>query len=252
MHATSDIDEPREGDARAELWRSVFEASEDAQLICTRIGRIHEINRKGAQLLRISNPAHCAHVSVFDALSQAAGKRLYDIFQRPCSPTETMSAITLLSGAGCVRLIVDLQVTHLGAAFWLITIKDASRRWRMESHVQRLIAAVDSTTDVFFLTDADLKLTFVNAAFQNVTGHTIEDALGRTADFLRDPSESAKIAEYNRAIHNGDCWTGELVNHRSDGTPYPVESNISPIHDRTGRLLGYVACERDITQKRIL
>ena len=51
MHGTSEIDEPRQDEARSELWRSVFEASEDAQLICTRIGRIHEINRKGAQLL---------------------------------------------------------------------------------------------------------------------------------------------------------------------------------------------------------
>jgi two-component system cell cycle sensor histidine kinase/response regulator CckA len=250
MHGTSDIDEPRQDEARAELWRSVFESSEDAQLICTRVGRIHEINRKGAQLLGIANPAECAHVSVFDALSPAASKRLYDIFQRAVSPPETMSAITLLSGAGYVRLIVDLQVTHLGGGFWLVAIKDASRRWRMESHVQRLIAAVDSTTDVFFLTDSELKLTFVNAAFQNVTGHTIEDALGRTADFLREPGEAPKIAEYIKRIQEGDYWTGELLNRRSDGTPYPVESNVSPIHDRTGKLLGYVACERDITQKR--
>jgi PAS domain S-box-containing protein len=252
MHATSEIDEPQEGDERADLWRSVFEASDEAQLICTRLGRIHEINRKGAQLLGISNPAERPNISVFDALSPAAGKRLSEIFHRPSAPSETMSAITLLSGAGHVRLIVDLQITRLGSGFWLIAIKDASRRWRMESHVQRLIAAVDSTTDVFFLTDAELKLTFVNAAFQNVTGHTIEDALGRTADFLRAPTEAGKIAEYNQRIHNGEYWTGELINHRSDGTPYPVESNIAPIHDRTGKLLGYVACERDVTQKRNL
>lgn len=248
MDATTELDE-HEREARAALWRSAFEASEDAQLICTRVGRIHEINRKGAQLLGIANPADCAHVSVFDALSSAAGKRLYEILQRSSSPPETMSAITLLSGVGYVRLIVDLQVTPLGNGFWLVAIKDASRRWRMESHVQRLVAAVDSTNDVFYLTDADLKLTFVNAAFQNVTGHTIEDALGRTADFLRDPAEAPKIAQYNKAIQNGNYWSGELINHRADGSQYPVEAHISPIHDRTGKLLGYVACERDVTQK---
>jgi PAS domain S-box-containing protein len=252
MIGTSEIERSRPTDAREELWRLAFEASEDAQLICNRSGRIQELNRKGAQLLGIANPGECAHASIFDALSPAAGKRLNDIFQRASQQPETMSAITLLSGAGYVRLIVDLLVTPLGGGFWLVSIKDASRRWRMESHVQRLVAAVDSTTDVFFLTDADLKLTFVNAAFQNVTGHTIEDALGRTADFLRNPSEAAKISEYVASIHEGKDWSGELINHRSDGTPYPVESNISPIHDRTGRLLGYVACERDITQKRKL
>jgi two-component system cell cycle sensor histidine kinase/response regulator CckA len=251
MHAPTELDE-HERDARAALWRSVFEASEDAQLICTRVGRIHEINRKGAQLLGMSSPSDCSRFSVFDTLSPAAGKRLSEILQRSSSPSETMSAITLLSGVGYVRLIVDLQVTPLGGGYWLVAIKDASRRWRMESHVQRLVAAVDSTNDVFYLTDADLKLTFVNAAFQNVTGHTIEDALGHTADFLRAPAEAAKINEYNKFIHDGKYWSGELLNVRADGSQYPVEAHISPIHDRTGKLLGYVACERDITQKRKL
>jgi len=114
------------------------------------------------------------------------------------------------------------------------------------------VAAVDSTSDVFFLTDAELKLTFVNAAFQNVTGHTIEEALGRTADFLRAPSETAKIQEYVAKISAGEDWTGELINQRADGIKYPVEAVISPIHDRHGKMIGYVACERDVTQKKKL
>lgn len=254
MYAMTEPDPSLETDAdtRVDWWRSVFEASEDAQLICAQNGRIHEINRKGAQLLGVMGAADFSHASIFDALSVAAAKRVTEIFNRAQPKSETLSAITLLSGAGYVRLIVDLQITPLGGNFWLVAIKDASRRWRMESHVQRLIAAVDSTTDVFFLTDADLKLTFVNAAFQNVTGHTIEDALGRTADFLRAPTESAKIAEYVASIHKGEDWTGELLNQRSDGALYPVESVVSPIHDRTGKLLGYVACERDLSQKRKL
>lgn len=192
------------------------------------------------------------HFSIFDALSSNAAKRLFEIFQKQNPQPETLSAITLISGAGYVRLIVDLQVNPLGAGHWLVSIKDASRRWRMESHVQRLIAAVDSTTDVFFLTDADLKLTFVNASFQNVTGHTIEEALGQTADFLRAPGQDDKIVEYVGRVANGEDWTGELVNVRADGTEYHVEAVISPIHDRNGKLIGYISCERDLSQKRKL
>src|SRR5687767_15714984 len=100
MHAPTDIEDLKESDARAGLWRSVFEASEDAQLICTRIGRIQEINRKGAQLLGVTNAADCAHISVFDAVSPATAKRLYEVLQRSTLQPETLSAITLLSGAG--------------------------------------------------------------------------------------------------------------------------------------------------------
>src|SRR3954469_19619456 len=206
----NDIQQPAVRDPRADWWRSVFDASEDAQLICGANGRIHEINRRGTQLIGLTAATEWVHHSVFDALSAPTTKRLCEAFSRKTPQTEMLSAVTLLSGAGHVRLIVDLQVTPVAAGYWLISIKDASRRWRMESHVQRLVAAVDATTDVFFLTDSELKLTFVNAAFQNVTGHTIEDALGRTADFLRDPSEAPKIAEYVAKINRGEDWTGEL------------------------------------------
>jgi PAS domain S-box-containing protein len=252
MHGPSEVYETRAGDTRAEWWRSVFEASEDAQVICGVTGRILEINRKGASLLGLLGANEWSHVSIFDSLSNPAAKRLKEIMQRPASavgPAETISGITLLSGAGHVRLIVDLQATPLGGGCWLVAVKDASRRWRMESHVQRLIGAIDSTQDVFFLTDSELNLTYVNAAFQNVTGHTIEDALGRSADFLRAPSERAKIEDYIQRVHKGEDWSGELINLRADGTSYHVESVISPVHDRTGKMIGYVACERDLSQK---
>ena len=252
MQALSDVQQPRPRDTRSDWWRSVFEASDDAQVICATNGRIHEINRRGSQLIGLTAATEWVHHSIFDAVSGVTSKRLAEIFNRAHQQAETLSAVTLLSQAGHVRLIVDLQITPLGSSVWLVSIKDASRRWRMESHVQRLVAAVDSTSDVFFLTDAELRLTFVNAAFQNVTGHTIEDALGRTAEFLRAPSEGAKIKEYTDKIATGEDWTGELINQRANGGTYPVESVISPIHDRNGKLIGYVACERDVTLKKKL
>jgi len=252
MESFTDIEAPRERDTRVDWLRSVFELSEDALLICATTGRILEINRRGTQLLGMVAATEWAKSSVFDSVSGSTSKKIIECFQRGAGQPTTLSAVTLLSGNGYVRLIVDLQITPLDGGFWLIAIKDASRRWRMESHVQRLIAAVDSTTDLFFLTDADLKLTFVNAAFQNVTGHTIEDALGRTADFLRGPHEGAKIEAYLAQLQKGEDWSGELVNRRSDGELYPVEAVISPIHDRNGKFLGYVACERDLSLKKKL
>ncbi|MEW6305787.1 MAG: PAS domain S-box protein, partial [Verrucomicrobiota bacterium] len=122
-----------------------------------------------------------------------------------------------------------------------------SRRWRMESHLTRLATAIDSTTDVFYITDAESRLAFVNAAFQVVTGHNIEEALGRSPEFLRAPGQEARIQEYLAAVRASRDWSGELINVRSDGTRYPVAATISPIHDRDGAFLGYVTNERDIT-----
>ncbi|MDX1950583.1 MAG: PAS domain S-box protein [Verrucomicrobiota bacterium] len=238
-------------ESRAGWWQCVFDSSDDAQLVCFKSGEVRELNRRAIALLEFSSSKPPEGFFIFELLSPSVSKKLSDLFANPNTKQETLSAVTLVFG-GAIRQIIDLQATPLSPDYWLVSIRDASRRWRMESHVQRLITALDATPDVFFLTDSDYRLTFVNAAFQNVTGHTIEDALGRTAHFLRTPSEAARIEEYVESVKQGKDWVGELTNIRADGSTYPVEAVISPIFDRNGKLLGYVSCERDITVKKAL
>jgi two-component system, cell cycle sensor histidine kinase and response regulator CckA len=245
----SDSPDPVSGATRATWWHAVFEASEDALLVCERDGTLVESNRR-AQKYFAAAP-NSGRVVLHEALTPATANRLQAIIERDSRHPEILSSVSFHPG-GHVRVIVDLVISRLDAAHWLITIKDATRRWRMESHVHRLMTALDATPDVFFLTDSDYKITYVNGAFQTVTGQTVEESLGRSADFLRAPEEKQKIVEYIRAIEAGSDWVGELTNVRSDGTTYPVEATISPIYDRNGELLGYVSCERDISGKKKL
>lgn len=232
-------------------WQSVFHGSEDCLIVCHADGRIGECNRKAAQILERTAPGNSSPATLGEYLSLQAGPKLAQILQANPPRSETLSSVTLLSG-GRLRTIIDLQVTPLDPGSWLITIKDSSRRWRMEAHVQRLMTAIDATTEVFFLTDPQLRLTFVNAAFQTATGYSIEDALGQASDFLRSPSSHAQMTCYLEALHKGLDWSGELINRRADGSEYPVDAIISPIHDRAGKFLGYVSCERDISSKNAL
>jgi two-component system, cell cycle sensor histidine kinase and response regulator CckA len=243
----SDPFKPVTGETRASWWQAIFEASEDALLVCTREGKLLESNRRAQKLLdrSILKPG----CNFFEALTATTGARLKALIERDSSHQEVLSSISFVPGAN-QRLVVDLMVSRLDANHWMLTIKDATRRWRMESHVNRLMTALDATPDVFFLTDADYQITYVNGAFQTVTGHSIEESLGRTAEFLRANTDHEKIRQYIRAVETGADWVGELTNVRTDGTSYPVEATVSPIYDRNGDLLGYVSCERDISAKK--
>jgi two-component system, cell cycle sensor histidine kinase and response regulator CckA len=244
----SDSPEPVSGETRATWWHAIFEASEDALLVCTRNGVLVQSNRRAQKYF----PASIAGEAViYDALTPPTANRLKAIIERDSRHAEILSSVSFLPG-GHLRIIADLVISRLDAAHWLITIKDATRRWRMESHVHRLMTALDATPDVFFLTDAEYKITYVNGAFQTVTGQTVEETLGRSAEFLRAPEEKHKIADYLRAVESGADWVGEITNIRRDGTTYPVEATISPIYGRNGELLGYVSCERDISAKKKL
>ena len=237
----------------SEQWRQcLFEQSDDMLLFCNGDGRILEANRQAAQHLGLDAAALPAtSIHLFDYLTPPTARKLAPVLKNPPGRAQTFSAVSLLC-EGKISFLADILASNAGDGVSLITIRDASRRWRLESHVQRLVTAVDSTPEIIFLTNNDLRITFVNAAFQTVTGYTIEEALGRTADFLRAPSEAPRVREYLEAVAQGKDWQGELMNARSDGTLYPIETTISPIFDKDGQPLGYVAFERDMTIRKQL
>ena len=237
-------------EAAAQWWRCLFDNSEDAQFVCRSDGCAEVVNRKAARLLGLGS-APTTTFCLPDALATGPRLKLLQLLARREAWQQSIPEATLLfEGRPC--LVADLQVTAFGDGFFLVALKDASRRQRLEAHVQRLVTAIDATPDVFFLTDAQFRLTFVNPAFQTCTGYNIEEALGRTADFFRAPGEGTKVEEYLLAVRRGRDWFGELVNVRKSGSTYPVEATVSPIHDALGGFLGYVSCERDITLKRRL
>ena len=233
---------------RAGWFRALFESSNEAHLIC-RDSRIVEANRSALGLLGSAAKTGIPQLEEF--LNPATQREMEHALKRKEGPAVTLLAVPIRH-PGRPDLESDLQVLPLGGGCHFLTLKCDDRSRRIESHVRRLVTAIDATPDVFFLTDAEFRLTFVNPAFQIATGHTIEEALARSADFLRAPGQAGKIQDYLECVLRGRDWKGELINVRSDGSHYPVEATISPIHDSRGGFLGFVSCERDITATKQL
>ncbi len=238
-------------DARGDWWQRIFNESEDPQVLCRADGLVAEFNQQAARLWELTRIPTLSQFYVHDALAPIASKKLSQHFLQRHTRQTTFPGLTIRA-AGGRNSIADVQVTRLEDDLFLLTFKDTSRHWRVESHAQRLITAINSTADVFYLTDAESRLAFVNAAFQTSTGYSIEDALGRPAEFLKAAEQHDKVRAYTEATRRGEDWVGELLNVRPDGSRYPVEVAVSPVHDREGQYVGYTAVERDITQKNEL
>ena len=230
--------------AREHWWRLFFDNSVDALLVCRVDGTIEEANPRAIHMLALVEGALCP--SLFDSLAPVSARLVAEKLKAARGRQETVTGVRMIVRES-VPQIVDLQITPLDEGFSLMQLRDASRRWRMESHAQRLMTAIDATPDVIFLTDADFRLTFVNSAFQVVTGHTIEEALGQTADFLRAPGQESVLRSCRQHLDNDVDWSGELINRRADGSEYTVQANVSPIFDLQGERLGYALFERDIS-----
>jgi PAS domain S-box-containing protein len=232
-------------------WWALFNASEDAQIVCAADGIAQHINPKAVRLFKLKIDSAESEFSIFKMLPLPANQKLERILKSRAPRVETISSVTIVRDDAPGSLM-DLETVPLENGFTLVTFKDTTRRLRLESHVQRLITAIDATPDVFLVTDADLRITYVNPAFQSATGYGIEDVLGRSDEFLRAPSEQQKVRAYLDHVSQGKEWIGEFINVRRSGETYLVESTVSPISDIAGRFMGYVVCERDITMRRQL
>ena len=237
------------GDA-ANWWENFFYSAEDALVVCRIDGIAQHINPAAARRFRLKPETDDGKLSIFSLLSAPADQKLAQLLQKHGATGSIQSAVSQRPGAQ--QSLLDISVTPLGDGYSLVTFKDSSRRLRLEAHVQRLVTAIDATPDVFLITDAELRITFVNPAFQSATGYSLEEVLGQTDDFLRVPVEQEKVRNYRENARSGREWSGELINMRRNGETYHVECMVSPITDIAGQFMGYVVCERDISVRRHL
>lgn len=123
---------------------------------------------------------------------------------------------------------------------------------------ERAQVTLDSIGDAVISTDADGRVSYVNAVAEALTGWSRQAAAGRPlADVFRivnvhsrevaqDPLERA-IRE-NRAV----SLTPNCVLVRRDGSETHIEDSAAPIHDRRGTVSGAVIVFRDVTAARVL
>lgn len=120
------------------------------------------------------------------------------------------------------------------------------RRASVNSAVERAGVAIIMTDPLV----PDNPITYVNEAFETITGYPREDALGRNCRFLQGPRTDAADVEAIRAgLRSGQEFQVTLTNHRADGTPFRNQLLVSPVRDATGEINAYFGVQRDVTDK---
>lgn len=129
--------------------------------------------------------------------------------------------------------------------------RDLTKRIQMEQEMRRLAVAVEQSSESIIITDVSGNIQYVNAAFENTSGYSHEEVLGRKTDFLNSGKQGTQFfAELWDTISRGDPWSGEFINRKKDGSLYIEESVIYPIRGEGNEMINYVAIGRDITEER--
>ncbi len=131
-------------------------------------------------------------------------------------------------------------------------VESVARR-RLEQMNRLLVRALESARDGVIVTDLQGVVLNVNPAFEQMTGYTRQELVGRTPRLLRSGAHPPEFyAALWRAILAREGWQGELTNRRKDGGQFQTSLTISPIIDPQGRMTHFVGVYRDVTEHKKL
>lgn len=94
-------------------------------------------------------------------------------------------------------------------------------------------------------------VTHVSEATCQISQFSKEELVGHSHMKMHHPDYSENFfSEIGEKIKAGETWEGEVHNIKKDGSDYWVESIISPIYSKRGKLNGFQAICVDITDKK--
>ena len=229
----------------------ILESISDAFYALDTKWRFTYVNQEAERLLERSRDELLGQ-SVWEAFPEAAEGPIYDTYhtagttnQRQhleffYSPLDTWFDVTAYPHPGGLSVYFrDVTATHA-----------ATQKRRM------LAKAVEESREAVLITDAALalpgpRITYVNPAFEEMTGYTADEIIGQTPRVLQGPKTERPVLDSLKAtLQAGEAWSGETINYRKDGTPYRVQWNTAPVHDENGAIVYWVAVQRDVTNER--
>lgn len=97
----------------------------------------------------------------------------------------------------------------------------------------------------------DNTIFYWNKAASSFYGWPIEEALGKKYSELMPVSASPETLEaISTDLRTGDVWSGELLIQKRDGTFLPTISTLAPLHDKYGKMSGWVGIAADLSERK--
>lgn len=169
------------------------------------------------------------------------------------SAKEVLGTFAVYANQVYLPLTEELELLETTANIVGMAIEqDQSRQ-----HLKLLEACIARLNDVILISEAEPTdapgpmVTYVNQAFENMTGYTAAEIIGKSPRFLQGPeSQSDALKKIKSALAKWEPVKTELINYKKNGDKFWVELDIVPVSIKNKTFTHWVAIQRDITQRK--
>src|ERR1041384_3683337 len=131
----------------------------------------------------------------------------------------------------------------------LASIIDISERKKREEQLHLQSTALEFAANAIMITDVNGKIVWVNKAFTETTGYSMEEVLGQNPRILKSGQlDRSFYKQMWETILSGKVWRDTVVHRRKDGSLNRENMTITPISDGAGKISHFVAIKQDITK----
>jgi len=147
----------------------------------------------------------------------------------------------------CAYTKTDLDTLVIASNY----IANSIQRKRSELELLKISFAIEQSANTVVITDTDGNIEYVNPKFTEVTGYTADEVIGQNPRILQSGEMSDEsYEELWKTIASGKSWSGEFRNKKKSGELFWEKATISPITDRSGSIISYLAIKEDITEQK--
>lgn len=132
------------------------------------------------------------------------------------------------------------------------TQKNSSINKQLKKELEKFYSAVEQTADAVFFTDINGIIQYVNPAFEQLTGFSKKEVLGKTPRIIKSGLQSAK--HYKKlwtTILSGKSFRNVVVNRKKNGELFYADHTITPIKNTDGSITHFVGIWKDITKQKL-
>jgi PAS domain S-box-containing protein len=123
----------------------------------------------------------------------------------------------------------------------------------MGRELLKLRQALQASGEAIFLTDRSGIISYVNPEFTRLYGYDFQEVVGvKTPRVLKSGvmSDQAYVEFWETLLSKQICKS-EIVNRGKDGRLVTVESSANAVVNQEGKIIGFLAIQRDITERKL-